>query len=303
MKVSGFTYMRNSFIYGYPVIESIKSILPLCDEFIAVVGKSTDGTREAIEAIGSPKIRIIDTEWDPAMTKEGKIFAQQANIGLKAISSDSDWALHIQSDEVIHEDDLPEIRKAMEDNLHNKQVEGFLFNFVHFIGDYKHIGPTRKWHSREIRVLRNDPRYFSYRDSQGFRKYTSEEAYNSGEKGEKLWVKRLNARIFHYSYCRNPYLLNSKSRKFQSYYNASQASVNDYAEQGEPFDFHSVVDILAPFTGTHPAVMQECIARQDWEFNYDPSKGYFKPRHRFLHEIEKITGWRIGEYKNYKLIR
>jgi len=145
--------MRNSFIYGYPVIESIRSVLPLCDEFIAVVGRSTDGTREAIEAIGSPKIRIIDTEWDPALTKEGKIFAMQANIGLKAISPDSDWAFHIQSDEVIHEEDLPEIKKAMESNLHNKKVEGFLFNFVHFIGDYKHIGPTRKWHSREIRVL------------------------------------------------------------------------------------------------------------------------------------------------------
>jgi len=303
MKVSGFTYMRNSFIYGYPVIESIQSVLPLCDEFIAVVGRSTDGTREAIEAIGSPKIRIIDTEWDPALTKEGKIFALQANIGLKAISPDSDWAFHIQSDEVIHEDDLPEIKKAMESHLHNKKVEGFLFNFVHFIGDYKHFGPTRKWHSKEIRVLRNDPAYFSYRDSQGFRRYSSEEAYLNGEKGEKLKVKHLKARIFHYSYCRNPYLLSSKAKKFSSYYNASQASTSDFNEQAEAFDFHEVVDILATFTGTHPAVMKDVIARQDWTFNYDPSKGYFKPRHRVLHQIEMMTGWRIGEYKNYKRIR
>jgi len=64
-----------------------------------------------------------------------------------------------------------------------------------------------------------------------------------------------------------------------------------------------VVDVLAPFTGTHPAVMKDVIAKQDWEFNYDPSKGYFKPRHRVLHQIEKLTGWRIGEYKNYKRIR
>jgi hypothetical protein len=86
MKVSGFTYMRNSFKYGYPVIESIKSILPICDEFIAVVGKSDDGTREAIVAIGSDKIRIIDTEWDDELIKGGKVFAQQANIGLKAVT-------------------------------------------------------------------------------------------------------------------------------------------------------------------------------------------------------------------------
>lgn len=301
MKVSGFTYMRNSFIYGYPVIESIKSVLPLCDEFIAVVGKSSDGTREAIEAIGAPQIRIIDTEWDPKMTKAGRIFAQQANIGLKAVTGD--WAFHIQSDEVIHEDDIPEIRKAMEDDLDNEKVDGFLFNYLHFIGDYRHIGTTRKWHSKEIRIVRNNPAVFSYHDSQGFRKYSSEEAYNNGEKGEKLRVKKLNARIFHYSYCRNPYLLSGKTKKFQSYYNDGTESASEYDQQIEPFDFHSVVDVLSPFTGEHPAVMKDCIARQDWEFKYDPSRGYFKPRHRVLYEIEKITGWRIGEYKNYKLIR
>ena len=172
MRVSGFTYMRNSFKYGYPVIESIKSILPVCDEFIAVIGKSDDGTREAIEAIGSDKIRIIDTEWDDQLTKGGKVFAQQANIGLRAATGD--WAFHIQSDEVFHEDELPEIQQAMLENLDNQQVEGFLFNFLHFIGDYKHIGTTRKWHRREIRIVRNNPNVYSYKDSQGFRAYPSQ---------------------------------------------------------------------------------------------------------------------------------
>ncbi|MFY0255071.1 glycosyltransferase [Chitinophaga sp. 30R24] len=301
MKVTGFTYMRNSFLYGYPVIESIKSVLPLCDEFIAVVGKSIDGTREAIEAIGSPKIKIIDTEWDPQLTSGGKIFAQQANIGLKAATGD--WAFHIQSDEVIHEEDIPEIRQALKDNLDNEQIDGFLFKYLHFVGDYKHIGTTRKWHSQEIRILRNKPEVFSYRDSQGFRKYSSEDAYNNEEKGEKLKVKRLNARIFHYSYCRNPYLLGGKVKKFKSYYNANKSSTQDYYDQSELFDFHSVIDVLSPFTGTHPAVMQELIAKQDWEFKYDASRGSFTPRHKFLYEVEKITGWRIGEYKNYKLVK
>lgn len=301
MKVSGFTYMRNSFTYGYPVIQSIKSVLPLCDEFIAVVGKSNDGTREAIEAIGDPKIKIIDTEWDPKLTQGGKIFAQQANIGLKAITGD--WAFHIQSDEVIHEDDLPEIKQAMIDNFENKDIDGFLFRYLHFVGDYKHIGTTRRWHSREIRILRNDPAAFSYRDSQGFRKYTSEEAYNSGtEKGTKLKVKPLNARVFHYSYCRNPYLLGGKVKKFHSYYNPNEASVNDFKEEIS-FDFHSVIDVLSPYIGTHPATMKELISAQDWVFKYDASRGSFTPRHRMLYEIEKITGWRIGEYKNYKLVK
>ena len=67
MRVSGFSYVRNGFTYGYPFIESILSVLPLCDEFIMVVGDSTDGTREAVEKINSPKIKIIDTVWDETM--------------------------------------------------------------------------------------------------------------------------------------------------------------------------------------------------------------------------------------------
>ena len=130
MKVSGFTYMRNSFKYGYPVIESIKSILPICDEFIAVIGDSDDGTREATQAIGSDKIRIIDTVWDDTMRHGGKIFAKQTNIGLKAITGD--WGFHLQSDEVIHERDLDSIYKGMKDQLNNDKVEGFLFNFLPF---------------------------------------------------------------------------------------------------------------------------------------------------------------------------
>lgn len=300
MKVSGFTYMRNSFKYGYPVIESIKSVLPLCDEFIAVVGKSDDGTREAIEAIGSAKIRIIDTVWDDDLIKGGKVFAQQSNIGLKAVTGD--WAFHIQSDEVFHEDDLAEIKKAMEDNLHNKKVEGFLFDFLHFIGDYKHRGTTRKWHRREIRIIRNDPSFYSYKDSQGFRSYPSLTDYENNTNSRKLHVKLLNARIFHYSYCRNPDLLLGKVKSFGSYYQPKEQVLENY-KQYKTFDFGSIADILAPFEEAHPQVMKKTIAAQDWVFKHDPTRIDLSPRRMFLHKIEMLTGWRIGEYKNYKIIK
>lgn len=292
--------MRNSFKYGYPVIESIKSILPICDEFIAVVGKSEDGTREAIEAIGSDKIRIIDTEWDDELIKGGKVFAQQANIGLKAVAGD--WAFHIQSDEVFHENDLAELKKAMEENLEDKKVEGFLFDFIHFIGDYKHRGTTRKWHRREIRIIRNDPSYYSYRDSQGFRSYPSLRDYENNTNGRKLKVKLLNARIFHYSYCRNPDLLLGKVKRFSNYYQAEEKTEEHYKNL-KTFDFGSVADILALFEEEHPATMKERIAAQDWVFKHDPTRIDLSPRRMFLHRIEMITGWRIGEYKNYKIIK
>ena len=300
MKVSGFTYMRNSFKYGYPVIESIKSILPICDEFIAVVGKSDDGTREAIVAIGSDKIRIIDTEWDDELIKGGKVFAQQANIGLKAVTGD--WAFHIQSDEVFHEKDLAEIKKAMETHLEDKKVEGFLFDFIHFIGDYKHRGTTRKWHRREIRIIRNDPSFYSYKDSQGFRSYPSLTDYQNETNSRKLNVKLLHARIFHYSYCRNPDLLLGKVKRFSSYYQPEEKTAEQYAAY-KTFDFETVADILAPFEESHPATMEQTIKAQDWVFKPNPSKIDLSPRRMMLHRIEMVTGWRIGEYKNYKLLK
>ena len=38
----------------------------MVDEFIVVIGQSDedDTTREEVEAIGNPKIRIIETVWD-----------------------------------------------------------------------------------------------------------------------------------------------------------------------------------------------------------------------------------------------
>lgn len=299
MKISGFTYMRNSFTYGYPVIESILSILPLCDEFIAVVGKSDDGTREAIAAISSPKIKIIDTVWDDALIKGGQVFAQQANIGLKACTGD--WAFHIQSDEVFHEDSLAEIKKAMADNLNDPGVEGFLFNFYHFIGDYKHIGTTRRWHRREIRIVRNLPGVYSYKDSQGFRIYPTHEDYLQQTNSRKLNVLLLNARIFHYSYCRNPDLLLGKVKRFNNYYQSQDKTEEQYKAY-KTFDFGTVADILAPFTDSHPLTMKETIANQDWVFKHNPKKIALSFRRLMLHRIEQVTGWRIGEYKNYKII-
>src|SRR5690606_19015266 len=111
MKISGFTYVRNGFDFGYPFIAAIESLLPVVDEMIVVVGDSTDGSREAVEAIGSAKIKIIDTIWDMEMRKNGKIFAQQANIGLDNVTGD--WAIHIQADEVLHEDTLQTLKSEI----------------------------------------------------------------------------------------------------------------------------------------------------------------------------------------------
>ena len=84
MKISGFTIVRNAVKFNYPVLASIRSILPICDEFIVNVGDSEDGTLELIRSIQSPKIRIIQNQLGhESMGQE--VLAQQTNLALKAM--------------------------------------------------------------------------------------------------------------------------------------------------------------------------------------------------------------------------
>jgi len=185
MKVTGFSFIRNAIKYDYPIVEAIKSILPICDDFVVAVGKSEDNTLELIKNIDPSKIRIIETVWDDSLREGGKVLAVETNKAFQAIRDDSDWTFYIQGDEVMHEKYLPVVKSAMEKYLHNKRVDGLLFNYTHFYGSYDYVGASPRWYSNEIRVIRNNKSIYSFRDAQGFRK-----GYN-----EKLKVKAIDAYI------------------------------------------------------------------------------------------------------------
>jgi hypothetical protein len=51
MKVVGFSFIRNAVKFDYPIVESITSILPICDEFIIALGNSDDNTEDLIKSI------------------------------------------------------------------------------------------------------------------------------------------------------------------------------------------------------------------------------------------------------------
>ena len=166
VKISGFTFIRNGIKFGYPFRQAILSILPICDEVVIAVGNSDDGTRDAILSLDSPKIKIIDTVWDESKREGGHVLAEQTDIAFSHITGD--WGFYIQGDEVIHEKYLPVIRAAMEEHLHDDNVEGLLFNYFHFYGSCDYIATSRDWYRKEIRVVRNLPEIRSYRDAQGF---------------------------------------------------------------------------------------------------------------------------------------
>lgn len=292
MKVAGFTFIRNAVKNDYPIVEAITSILPLCDEFVVALGDSTDETENLIKGINSTKIRIIHTVWDNNLREGGEIFAVQTDVAYQAISPDVDWAFYIQGDECVHEKYLPLIKREMEDNLTDLHIEGLLFKYLHFYGSYDYYGQSRRWYRREIRILRNNRAVHSYRDAQGFRL-----------DGRKINVKLIDAYIYHYGWVKPPQGLKNKLRNFNLFYHN-----DDWMEQNLPetfeFDYKNA-DRLIPFTGSHPAVMQKRIDATNWKLNIDLDQLHKKMtlRRRVLQKIEDLTGWRIGEYRNYNIIK
>ncbi len=298
MKISGFTFIRNGFTFGYPFVQSIQSLLPLVDELVVVVGDSTDGTREAIAAINNPKIKIIDTKWDDALRTSGKIFAQQTNIALDAITGD--WAIYLQSDEVFHQTAHTQIKDYIlkADKLNN--VDGLFFPFLHFWGNFGHIRNTRAVHRGEIRVFKNTGNIRSYKDAMGFRKYENLGNYDSEKGGTKLNVLKTEIPVFHYSYSRNPALMKKKLNHFHRFWHDDKWLKEKTDEK--LFDFNEV-DRLEEFTGEHPVYMKELIAAKDWAFMYNPSKSNMKLKEKILNGFENLTGYRLFEYKNYRVIK
>jgi glycosyltransferase involved in cell wall biosynthesis len=296
MKISGFSYVRDGFEYDVPFLESIQSVLPVCDEFVIAVGDSTDGTREAIVALGSPKIKIIDTTWDMSQRSGGKVFAQQSNIALDNISGN--WAFHVQADEVLHESNLTQIVDYMQKYQNDERVDGLLFPFLHFWGGYNYIRTSRRMHRYEIRAFRNNKCIRSYRDSQGFRIYQSKESYERElEKGKKLKVIKTHIPIYHYNAVRPPYRMKYKIQHLSSYYNGGETAQID-----DTIDLLQQVDRLELFNGQHPKIMQHKVENQDWNFVFDPSKAVWNKKDRIMQPIEDFIGHRFGEYKNYKLL-
>lgn len=296
MKVSGFTIVRNGVKMGYPFVESIMSGLPICDEYIVVVGKSDDDTRERVAAIGSDKIKIIDTVWDPNLRVGGRILAQQTNIAIDAISGD--WGLYLQADEVIHEKDYDTILNEMRMCLDKPEIEGFLFDYYHFWG-YKHVCVTRRTYRREIRVIRNIKTIRSYKDAQGFRRYPSLEAYQNGHPGYKLKVKHIEPHIYAYSRVRNPREELEKQKMLDQWWHDDDKIAQKYRDK-EAFDYEQVDKVVEFDQDAHPAVMKKRAAECDWEFKF--RKPNFTLKGWLLYQIENLTGWRIGEYRNYKIV-
>lgn len=292
MKISGFTFVRNGQVLGYPFIAAIRSLLPLCDEIIVNVPASTDGTLAAVQAIGDPKIRIIQTAWDESMRTRGLVMSHHTNLALQECTGD--WCVYIQADEVLHESSVAAMRAAMEREYKQPQVQGLLVNYTHFYGSYWTQVYSFGWYYREVRVIRRHPEIRSLGDAQGFRTRTN----------EKLYVKDSGGQYFHYGYALDPRQAVIKRENFLKLSQDDQAVALEMARAGQ--GFYDDDQKVKPFTGTHPAEMQAIVAAADW--TYKSRNPLIRMRKNYFWEdvallIKQCTGLTLGVHKNYRLMK
>jgi glycosyltransferase involved in cell wall biosynthesis len=289
LKVSGFTFIRNAVLLDYPIVAAIQSILPLCDEVVVAVGNSTDDTLALIQNIDS-KVRIIETTWDDTLRENGRVLAVETDKALAAINPAADWAIYIQGDEVLHEADHPNILKAMTRFQHDQDVDGLLFDYLHFYGSYDYIGVSNNWYKKEIRIIKPGRGIFSFRDAQGFRKTPD----------QKLKVAAANASVFHYGWVKDPQAMQRKQESFHKLWH-DDAWLEKNIKVAAAFDYEDHIHELARFEGTHPQWIAARIAERNWTFQTDISRNKKSLKNK-IKDILKAIGIDT-HYANYTLIR
>lgn len=234
--------------YKYPAVQSILSILPICDEFIVNVGESEDGTLDLIRSINSPKIKIIETVWD--MNQGSSVLSEQTNIALKECRGD--WAFYIQADEVVHEADLRLLRTYMLRYLNDQTVDALAFRWLHFYGSHYRYRIDQGWYQKQDRIIRNNGTVVSTGDAFGFRR----------KDGQPLKRKQTGCLMYHYGWVNTPADMRERTA------NAAAIGYVDPAK-GILSAGYGDLNQFPPYFGTHPEVMDDIIANnpislKDW---------------------------------------
>ena len=291
MKVSGFTFLRNGQKLGYPFVESIRSILPIVDEFVVALGPCEDDTGKLLRDIGDPKIRIIPTQWNeriqPDYSVKGFVYGQQKSIAL--FNCTGDWAFYLEADEVVHENDLPKIRAAMEKHLGDERIEALAFDYLHFYGNANTHAWSPGWYRSEVRIIRNtipawgpEGLFFIVLDTH--------------KRGRYPRAAHTGATIYHYGWVRSEAQMNLKSATVHKYWDDKPAPPVDYSKIDPA--------TLKLFTGTHPKVVQDWLPKAAGLFkadlNHQPTSR--EKKHRIMLRLEQWLGIRFNK-KHYRLVR
>jgi len=286
LKVSGFTFLRNGQVLGYPFVQSIQSILPIVDEFVIALGPCEDETEAMIQAINDPKIRIIHTQWNENMKDRGYVYGQQKMIA--QFNCSGDWAFYLEADEVVHENDLDKIVDAMKRYHHDDRVEALVFDYIHFYGNANSYLDSPGWYRREARIIKNS-----------IRSYAPDGLFwlvlEKNKIGRYPKAALTGATMYHYGWVRSEEQMNLKSQKVQKYWNKNH----------KPIDYSQIDgSIIREFKGTHPKVVQDWLPQAEGVFQADPNHILTRKekKHRWMKRLEDLFGLELSK-KHYQLVK
>lgn len=289
--ISGFSFVRNAIFYDFPLRESLLGLMAVCDDVVVAVGRSDDATLELVKSFDDGRVRIIETVWDDSLREGGRVYAQQTDVALAECRGE--WCVYLQADEVLHEEDHALLRASIAEAHSDPHVDALLVRYLHFYGSYDYVGRGRQWYRQEIRAFRNSGNVVSWGDAQGFRQRNGDGSF------AKLRARRTGVRVFHYGWVKPPAVQMQKQRAANRFWHDDEW-IEKHLASSEDFDYDSAYE-LDRYTGTHPAVMSGRIDdARAWSSAFDPMRLKPKPwKMRLADFIERVTGWRIGEYRNY----
>ncbi len=140
--ISGFTVARNVVRLGYPASESIRSVRPLCDEYILSYDpRSDDFTADWAKEIAEElDLTLFESEWEVMDSgqmwydKDRDINEIARQTAKAAAQCNYEWNLYVQLDEGFHQRDHEAIRDQLLNQL-DSDVTGVDFMRVCFYGN------------------------------------------------------------------------------------------------------------------------------------------------------------------------
>jgi hypothetical protein len=287
VQISGFTIVRNATLLDFPLEASLRSVLPVVDELVVNVGVSDDDTLDRVRAIGDPKVRVLQGAWD--QMRGTAMLADETQRAMAACRSS--WGIYIQADEVFANGGAERVRTVIEQCDADSRIEGVLVDYRHFYGGFDTVATNRKWYRREVRAVRlgRDVDVRSYRDAQGFR---------VGSAGRHIRAVASGAMMHHYGWARPAWALAAKR--------VADSAMDPVGKQGqEARPLLPWIPGIAAFVDSHPSVAVDWVsARRTGDQLIAPRM--YQPHHLRLYllgVLERLTGWRPFEFRNYREVR
>lgn len=265
MAIIGYTFISNMFKYDYPLYEAVHSLLPVVDRYFICECYSDDSTYAEIMkwAKEEPKILLKRHRWGDHYTIQQTL----ANCLLRLVDN-GDWCFKLDADEVMHEDSW-ELFRALPEILQEQGRVGARFHYTHFVGNYD---TEFDFMYRRVRRFVQQGHGWTW-DGDACQLI----APGLNNPGMDARFADVNVRIHHYGKVHAPDVALRKEQDFQALYTdigfpdpKLKVLQDELGEMDYYYLFEEAIKAgeFRKFTGTHPAIMADRIARfrkEGWE--------------------------------------